>query len=105
MSRWKRCGKIENSFAALNTLFLEFGAGLPLSLMSQYHPVIPQKDEDLNRFLTREEFDRVYAHALDLGFEDPFVQFPNDDILSRSRHAPFLPDFGKDEAFSFNYTI
>jgi putative pyruvate formate lyase activating enzyme len=53
---------------ALTTLFLEFGSGLPLSLMSQYHPVFPQKDQALNRFLTQEEFDQAFSHATDMGF-------------------------------------
>ncbi|MBW1916264.1 MAG: radical SAM protein, partial [Deltaproteobacteria bacterium] len=69
-------GKIENSLNALTTLFLEFGSKLPLSIMSQYIPVLRHKDKDLNRVLTQEEFDKVYAHALDLGFERLFVQFP-----------------------------
>ena len=66
-------GKIENSLNALTTLFLEFGAKLPLSLMSQYRPALPQKDRDLNRPLTGEEFNRVYSHAMDLGFEQLYV--------------------------------
>ena len=92
-------GKVENSLTVLDSLFLEFGPRLPLSLMSQYHPVIPQKDTDLDRFLIREEFDRVYAHARDLGFEDLFVQFPDDETLPLPGNRPFLPDFEKDDAF------
>jgi len=93
-------GKIENSVGALTTLFLEFGAGLPLSLMSQYCPVLPQKDEDLNRAITREEFDRVYTHALDLGFEHLYVQFPDEAPVPQADISPFLPDFRSQEPFS-----
>ena len=93
-------GRTENSLNALTTLFLEFGAGLPLSLMSQYQPVLPQEDRDLNRTLCQEEFDRVYSHALDLGFENLFVQFLDKAPVGRSRPSPFLPDFRRKEPFS-----
>ncbi|MBW1862774.1 MAG: radical SAM protein [Deltaproteobacteria bacterium] len=93
-------GQVENSLNALTTLFLEFGAGLPLSLMSQYTPVIPQEENDLNRPITREEFDKVYSHALDLGFGHLFVQFPEQPSLDRSKPSPFLPDFCRAEPFS-----
>jgi len=94
-------GKLENSVNALTTLFLEFGKALPLSLMSQYHPTRHQYDKDLNRFLTRDEFDRVYAHAMELGFENLFVQFPEIGSNRQSSHfpSPFLPDFQQAEPF------
>ena len=81
------------------TLFLEFGPLLPLSLMSQYTPVAPQKLEELNRSVEIEEFDRVYRHALDLGFERLYVQFPEDRPGS-SRRAAFLPDFQREDPFA-----
>ena len=91
-------GHVKNSLDALTTLFVEFGAELPLSLMSQYVPVIPQKAEALNRYLTGEEFNEVYSHALDLGFRHLFVQFPEDP--SAQDRPPFLPDFRLDKPFS-----
>ena len=91
-------GKIQNSFDALTTLFVEFGAHLPLSLMSQYWPVLPQKDEALNRPLEEDEFLAVYRHALDLGFDHLYVQFPEKDRPPISRQD-FLPDFRLDQPF------
>jgi putative pyruvate formate lyase activating enzyme len=91
-------GHAENSINALTTLFVEFGAELPLSLMSQYVPVTPQDAEALNRYLTEEEFNRVYSHALDLGFQHLFVQFPVKK--SPETKPPFLPDFRLDKPFS-----
>jgi putative pyruvate formate lyase activating enzyme len=93
-------GQVENSLNALTTLFLEFGPGLPLSLMSQYHPVLSQKDQALNRFLTKEEFDRVFSHATDLGFERLFVQFLDQPSALQSHAAPFVPDFRQKQPFS-----
>jgi len=93
-------GQVENSLNALTTLFLEFGSDLPLSLMSQYHPVLPQKDQALNRSLTKDEFDRVYSHAGDLGFERLFVQFLDQTPETNPKAAPFVPDFRQKQPFS-----
>ena len=93
-------GEIENSLGALTTLFLEFGAALPVSLMSQYYPALPMEGKELNRPLTPDEFERVYTHALDLGFENLFVQFPEQNN-DESTHAPsFVPDFRVEKPFS-----
>jgi len=90
-------GYVANSINALTTLFVEFGAELALSLMSQYVPVTPHDAGALNRALTEEEFNQVYSHALDLGFQHLFVQFPEDAPV---RKPPFLPDFRLDKPFS-----
>jgi len=94
-------GYVENSLDALTTLFLEFGSRLPLSLMSQYCLVVPHEDPNLNRPLTREEFDRVYAHALDLGFEHLYVQIPEEAQAANPDTRPaFVPDFRLGRPFS-----
>jgi putative pyruvate formate lyase activating enzyme len=93
-------GRIDNSIGVLTSLFLEFGTQLPLSIMSQYHPVLPRAEEHLNRPITREEFDRVYAHALDLGFENLFVQFPDEAGCPPPHVSSFLPDFRREEPFT-----
>lgn len=93
-------GKVENSKKALDTLFLEFGENLPLSLMSQYHPVLDHEDEDMNRPISNEEFDAVYYHALNLGFKNMFVQFPGD--YDEEMQSDFLPDFNEEVPFEGN---
>lgn len=92
-------GHIQNSIDALTSLFLEFGSELPLSLMSQYYPVLPQRHEGLNRCLTSEEFNRVYSHAVELGFERVFVQFPEPALEKKSTKPFFVPDFLKGKPF------
>ena len=93
-------GHVRNSMDALTGLFLELGRELPISLMSQYYPVFTHEETALNRCITQEEFDRVYAHALDLGFENLFVQFP-EDRTSIQEHPPSLfPDFRRENPFS-----
>ncbi|MEE4352724.1 MAG: 4Fe-4S cluster-binding domain-containing protein [Desulfatiglans sp.] len=93
-------GNVGNSIDALTSLFIEFGPGLPLSLMSQYHPVLEQKDDVLNRSLLEEEFQQVYSHATDLGFEHLFVQFPDDQEKNSSVSGSFLPDFRSEDPFA-----
>ena len=92
-------GKVANSINALTTLFVEFGPDLPLSLMSQYHPAVHQKDGDLNRPVSQEEFDRVYSHVQELGFQHLFVQFPDKGTSQLRAFSPFLPDFEKSDPF------
>ncbi|MBD3307125.1 radical SAM protein [candidate division KSB3 bacterium] len=92
-------GYIQNSLDALSMLFLEFGNTLPLSLMSQYSPVTPCPDPQLRRRITDEEFSLVYTHALELGFQTLFVQYPSDHALSSSE---FLPDFSQSQPFKGN---
>jgi putative pyruvate formate lyase activating enzyme len=92
-------GKVANSTNSLTTLFVEFGPDLPLSLMSQYHPVVHQADDDLNRSVSEEEFDRVYSHAKELGFDHLFVQFPDKGTNQRRAVSPFLPDFERSDPF------
>jgi putative pyruvate formate lyase activating enzyme len=92
--------RVQNSLDVLTTLFLEFGPRLPLSLMSQYTPLLPQRDPRMNRTVTREEFDRVYEHALELGLENLFVQFPEEPAGSGTAERPFVPDFRLERPFS-----
>ncbi len=92
-------GFVENSLDALTSLFVEFGAALPLSLMSQYCPVISHDEETLNRPLTREEYDRIYSHALDLGFQHLFVQIPAELPEADPRRPSFVPDFRLEHPF------
>jgi putative pyruvate formate lyase activating enzyme len=91
---------VENSTNALTSLFVEFGKYLPLSLMSQYSPVrLHNNNKALNRTLSKDEFYEVYAHALGLGFEHLFVQFPEKNSDNQPEASPLLPDFRKAEPF------
>ncbi len=92
-------GHLKNSVDALNSLFLEFGPRLPVSLMSQYYPVQDQIEADLNRTLTKGEFNEIYGHALDLGFDHLFVQFPEQNSNRSFETSPFLPDFTQAQPF------
>ena len=87
-------GHVENSLSLLRTLRHEFGRMLPLSVMSQYHPV-PQCTEhsaEFNRRLSADEYARVCDEVDRLDFQQVFVQ----EHFGDSR---FLPDFKNDEPF------
>ena len=92
-------GAIGNSINALTTLFVEFGPDLPISLMSQYHPVIQHEDPELNRTITDQEFEKVHGHAKQLGFKHMFVQFPERHGESVPDDPSFLPNFKEVQPF------
>lgn len=91
-------GQVKNSMQALTMLFLEFGKRLPISLMSQYCPIRKFSLDFLNQMVSPTEFQQVYQHALELGFENLFVQFPEPSNTLR----PFLPDFSQPMPFRGN---
>jgi putative pyruvate formate lyase activating enzyme len=93
-------GYVTNSVDALTTLFLEFGRSLPVSLMSQYCPVLHNDDANLNRRLTKDEFDLVCTHALELGFEHLFIQTPDETEGAVPGKAHFVPDFRLSNPFA-----
>lgn len=90
--------QVKNSIDALTSLFLEFGKKLPISLMSQYYPIKRFSFDFLNRTVTQDEFEVVYQHAMELGFENMFIQYPDTETIVR----PFLPDFSQDRPFIGN---
>ncbi len=92
-------GYVRNSVNVLNALFLEFGRDVPVSLMSQYTPAVHQRDPLLNETVTGQMFDEVYDHALSLGFEHLFVQFPEKDSDGGVELPLWVPDFQKAEPF------
>ncbi|MGM0425951.1 MAG: radical SAM protein, partial [Thermodesulfobacteriota bacterium] len=92
-------GYVHNSINALSSLFLEFGKDLPLSLMSQYYPVVEQTDPRLNRTIADDEFHQVYAQARALGFRNLFVQFPEKGRRKAAVPPALVPDFQKTVPF------
>ena len=76
------------SFSLLDMIARELGTDISISLMGQYFPQYKALDsEDLGRRLTHEEFEE-YRFALESrGFENGWVQYP-DQV-----DGGFLPDF------------
>ena len=68
-------GHTKNSIAVLDELYGTYGDDLTISLMNQYTP-LPQVRNipDLNRRVTKREYEKVLDHALDLGITQGFFQ-------------------------------
>ena len=89
-------GHLDNTLRVLRLLREEFGRYLPLSLMSQYLPVpATAARPPFDRAPTPDEYRAAVDCALDLGFENLFIQ-----PLSDTRD--FLPDFTNPSPFPGN---
>ena len=68
-------GHTKNSIAVLDELYETYGKNLTISLMNQYTPLPQVRDvPDLNRRVTKREYEKVLDHALDLGITQGFFQ-------------------------------
>lgn len=68
-------GHTKNSIAVLDELYKTYEDDLTISLMNQYTP-LPQVCDipDLNRRVTKREYEKVLDHALNLGITNGFFQ-------------------------------
>ncbi|MGZ3579708.1 MAG: radical SAM protein [Syntrophales bacterium] len=87
-------GFISNSLEVLGLIKKHISLSIPLSVMSQYTPIPSVKNHPhWGKRVTREEYELVINHALDMGFETIFTQ----DVDERS----LAPDFSKDAPFNW----
>jgi len=85
-------GKLENSKAVFRLIKKEISTSVAISLMSQYTPTVKVRHHpQLGRRITSQEYQEVLDYALDLGFENIFIQEVSDDELT--------PDFASDKPF------
>jgi len=85
-------GRVQNSIDAVRLIAERLSKKVPLSLMAQYTPTPAVADDPLmGRRVTREEYEAVVDHALDLGFENLVIQEVDDKNL--------VPDFDREEPF------
>ena len=86
-------GCVEDSLSVLRWIKTNISPYIGLSLMSQYHPCY-KAPEEIRRPLTEEEYREVMSSALELGFENLFIQpepfAPGDHLV---------PDFNKKDPF------
>ena len=81
-------GHVKNSREVLRYLHDTYGNRIYISIMSQYTPL--SKDlpfEELNRKVTRREYERLLDYALELGIENGFFQ------EGEAAKESFIPDF------------
>ncbi|MCR4651181.1 MAG: radical SAM protein [Lachnospiraceae bacterium] len=68
-------GHTKDSKLILNHLASKYGTSLYISLMSQYTPMRTDLEySELNRRLTRREYEKVVDHALSLGLTNGYIQ-------------------------------
>ena len=87
-------GRVQNSLNAVRLIAERLSKKVPLSLMAQYTPTpAVAGDPLLGRRVTRGEYDEVVDFALDLGFENLFIQEADEQNL--------VPDFDRAEPFTW----
>ena len=68
-------GHTKNSLAVLEYLHKTYGNDIFISVMNQYTPVWKQeKYQELNRKVTRREYEKVLNYAVELGIENGYFQ-------------------------------
>jgi putative pyruvate formate lyase activating enzyme len=88
-------GRVQNSQDAIRLIASHLSKKVPLSLMSQYTPTPNLSGDALfDRRVTREEYEAVVDLALDLEFENLFIQ-----EVDEREHSP---DFEKAEPFKWD---
>ncbi len=82
-------GHVKDAKAILDYLYGTYGDDIYISLMSQYTPMphIADKYPELNRRVTKREYDTYLGYALDLGVTNAFIQ---DRKVAKES---FIPDF------------
>jgi putative pyruvate formate lyase activating enzyme len=88
-------GHMEESCAILEWIAANISTKVYLSLMSQFYPCnnVP---EEINREISKDEYDGVLAKAEELGFENVYMQT---HAFASKEHL--VPDFSKDNSFSW----
>lgn len=85
-------GQVQNSLGVLDRL-APIGTEIHVSLMNQYEPLFnAHQFPEINRRVSREEFEQVHDHLVDLGFENGWVQ-------EFDEGRKLVPDFTKSEPF------
>lgn len=81
-------GHTKDSMRIIEYLYKTYGNSISLSLLSQYTPLKHvEKYPELNRKITKREYDKVVDYALSLGVSNAFIQ--EGDAVGES----FIPDF------------
>ena len=81
-------GHLKNAEAVVKYVYETYGNRVYLSLMNQYTPLPGmEKWPEINRKVTRREYDRLLDYAVELGVENGFIQ------EGRTAEESFIPAF------------
>jgi putative pyruvate formate lyase activating enzyme len=79
---------LKNAEAVVKYVYETYGDQVAISLMNQYTPLPRMKDwPELNRRVTRREYDRLISYAISLGVENGFIQ------EGKTSEESFIPAF------------
>lgn len=68
-------GHVKNAKAVVKYVYETYGNQVYLSLMNQYTPLSRVKEfPEINRKVTRREYERLLSYAMELGVENAFIQ-------------------------------
>ena len=67
-------GRIRDSKNVLKYLHTAYGSKIIVSLMNQYTPVRELDFKELNRKVTRREYEKAVDYAIELGVENCMIQ-------------------------------
>lgn len=81
-------GAVGNAKAVIDYLYETYGDDIYISLMNQYTPMKEFAEHpELNRKVTKREYEKVIQYALDLGVENAFIQ------EGETAQESFIPSF------------
>ena len=81
-------GHTKDSMEILKYLYETYGNQIYVSIMNQYTPVIEQKEYiNLNRCVTKREYQKVIDYAIEIGIENAFIQ------EGETAKESFVPEF------------
>lgn len=81
-------GAVHNAKAVIDYLYKTYGDKIYISIMNQYTPMKEFEDfSELNRPVTKREYEKVIQYALDRGIENAFIQEGN------TAKESFIPPF------------
>ena len=83
-------GHIDDSKKIIKYLYDKYGDNIILSIMNQYTPVRKCKYKELNRMVTKKEYEEVVDYAYEIGVRNAFTQ--DEESISES----FIPKFKGD---------
>lgn len=95
-------GHVENTKNVLNWIKDNFNDDVYVSLMAQYFPTyLAKNSSDLNRKITKEEYDEVEKYLFDLGLENGYIQELGE------YEEEYVPNFdeGVDNILNLNFNI
>lgn len=80
-------GRVTDSQNVLKYLYSTYGSNIIISLMNQYTPIRDLPYKELNRRVTRREYERTVDYAIELGIEKCMIQ------EGRTASESFIPVF------------